>query len=424
MKKTMAILALTTALFVSATTASAEGITGKVPTNKEINTYLTKHPLAQSEAQKYITKTSSKTVGRTDNTAALNSLNFVRLLTGLPQVKENKNFSNIAQSAAYLMNKNKMLAHQISVPAGMSSTSQTYRKGALGGLSSNIGAGYSNIQQSVLYGYMDDGGGNMASVGHRKWLLNPTLRSTGFGKVGAYTANYVFDNKASVNQQLSGLYTWSKADLNEAGGWGLAEKNYANAKIAWPSQSMPTQLMKTSTPFSLSLGKNFTITNNVKITMKNAKKTVTINSSKLKTGQHYSVSSSGYGYMNAIVWKPNASDFSYKSGETYKIKITGLKKNNKATTINYNVKFFNLATALPKPTLPKKITLKKGKSYTFSTLKRFDYTGSSNVSLKVSNAKTKRVNNYTFKAVSKGTSYVTVTNKAKNQTQKIKVTIK
>ncbi len=424
MKKTLAVFALTAALFTSATTASAEGITGKVPSEKTINTYLTKHPLALSEEQKYITKTSSKTVGKTDNTAALNSLNFVRLLTGLPQVKENKNFSNIAQTAAYLMDKNKMLAHQISVPAGMSSTSKTYRKGALGGLSSNIGAGYPNIQRSVLQGYMYDGGGNMSAVGHRKWLLNPSLRSTGFGKVGAYTANYVFDNKATVNQQLNGLYKWSTADLNEPGGWGLTEKNYASAKIAWPAQSMPTQLMTTSTPFSLSLGKNFTISNKVKITMKNAKKTVSITSNSLKTGQHYSVSPSGYGYMNAIVWKPNTTDFAYKAGETYTIKITGLLKNNKATTINYKVKFFNLATALPKPTLPKTISLKKGKSYTFSTLKRFDYETSPNVSVKSSNKKTKVTSTYTIKAVSKGTSYVTVTNKAKKQTQKIKVTIK
>ncbi|WP_010301907.1 hypothetical protein [Kurthia senegalensis] len=93
--------------------------------------------------------------------------------------------------------------------------------------------------------------------------------------------------------------------------------------------------------------------------------------------------------MNAIVWKPNTTDFAYKAGETYTIKITGLLKNNKATTINYKVKFFNLATALPKPTLPKTISLKKGKSYTFSTLKRFDYETSPNVSVKSSNKKQK-----------------------------------
>ncbi|HIX43284.1 MAG TPA: hypothetical protein H9983_08405, partial [Candidatus Kurthia intestinigallinarum] len=96
----------------------------------------------------------------------------------------------------------------------------------------------------------------------------------------------VFDNKAAVHQQLPGYYNWSKKDLQEPGGWGLAEKNYSNAKIAWPAQRMPIQLMTQDTPFSVSLGKNYTISDRVKITMKTSKKSVTIDSKNLKDGQH------------------------------------------------------------------------------------------------------------------------------------------
>ena len=97
---------------------------------------------------------------------------------------------------------------------------------------------------------------------------------------------------------------------------------------------MPLQLMTADTPFSLAVGKNYTISDRVKITMKNSKKSVTIDSKNLKSGQHYSVSPSGYGYMNAIVWHANPNDFTFKDGDTYTIKITGLLKNKKATTIN------------------------------------------------------------------------------------------
>ena len=425
MKKWIISLSFAASMLVAASSVSAESITGDIPSESNIAKFIVKHPLAKSQPQKYVTTSTSTKVGKTENTAALNSVNLVRYLTDLPQVKENKNFSNLAQNAAFLMNKNNQLAHQIPVPQGMSSTSKTYKKGAFAGLASNIGVGYYNIQQSILNGYMIDSGGNKTAIGHRKWLLNPSMRSIGFGKVGSYTDTYVFDNKAAVHQQLPGYYNWSKKDLQEPGGWGLAEKNYSNAKIAWPAQRMPIQLMTQDTPFSVSLGKNYTISDRVKITMKTSKKSVTIDSKNLKDGQHYSVSSSGYGYMNAIVWHAKLGDFKFKDNEVYTIKISGLLKNNKTTTISYKVRFFDLEDSFAKPSYPTKITLKKGKSYTFSNLKRLDFTNSANVDLTVSNTKSlKKVSNYTFKSLKKGTAYVTVTNKVHHQTKKIKVVTK
>lgn len=425
MKKWLTSLSFATAMFVATSSASAEGVTGDIRSEHDIAAFIAKHPIAKSQLQTYVTAPTSATVGKTENTAALNSVNLVRYLTDLPQVKEHKNFSDLAQNAAFLMNKNNQLAHQIPVPPGMSSTNKIYKKGAIAGLASNIGAGYPNIQQSILNGYIVDNGSNKSAIGHRKWLLNPTMRSIGFGKVGNYTDTYVFDNKASVNQQLPGYYKWSTKDLQEPGGWGLAEKNNANTKIAWPAQRMPLQLMTAGTPFSLAVGKNYTISDRVKITMKNSKKSVTIDSKNLKSGQHYSISPSGYGYMNAIVWHANPNDFTFKDGDTYTIKITGLLKNKKATTINYKVRFFDLEDSFVKPSYPKTITLKKGKSYTFKNLQRFDFDNRANIDIRVSNSKSlKKMNNVTFKSLKKGTAYVTVTNKIHKQTKKIKVVTK
>ena len=73
---------------------------------------------------------------------------------------------------------------------------------------------------------------------------NPTMKNTGFGKVGSYFAMYSFDEESSEN----------------------LKKN-----VAWPSQNMPIEFFGDDYPWTLSVGKNISKKVEVKITNKKTK---------------------------------------------------------------------------------------------------------------------------------------------------------
>lgn len=86
----------------------------------------------------------------------------------------------------------------------------------------------------------DGGTSNIASVGHRRWVLNPAMTQTGFGAVGAYANMYAF------------------------GKGGSSITDY----VAWPARNMPIELMNGSgTPWTLSLGTDYQMAQQGQVTV-------------------------------------------------------------------------------------------------------------------------------------------------------------
>ena len=125
-------------------------------------------------------------------------------------------------------------------------SSGLYDLGYTGASSSNIAMCSSNkytLQQCLVSGWMNDGDmSNIDRVGHRRWILNPSMKQTGFGAVwgnnGIYLAMYAKDS--------------AHEDTDYYG-------------VAWPAQNMPLVYFDTDYPWSISMG--YEVTDDAVVTL-------------------------------------------------------------------------------------------------------------------------------------------------------------
>lgn len=85
-----------------------------------------------------------------------------------------------------------------------------YSLGNEGAQTSNLGAGYSSIVQSIQHGYMEDGdASNIDRIGHRLWILSPALQQVGFGYANRFTAMRVIADEMYRTPQMNyDAITW------------------------------------------------------------------------------------------------------------------------------------------------------------------------------------------------------------------------
>lgn len=121
--------------------------------------------------------------------ASLSATNYLRDMAGVPMVAADPAKHAAAQQAALMMDANNTLDHY--PPA----TWRCYTTaGATGASSSNLAIGSPGVR--ALAAYMADTGAHNSSVGHRKWILDPTLRTVGFGGTARTHAMHVVDHSA------------------------------------------------------------------------------------------------------------------------------------------------------------------------------------------------------------------------------------
>ncbi len=166
--------------------------------------------------------------------AALSEVNFIRYLAGLEPIEISAQYNELAQYGALLMAENHSLSHEPERPEGMPETD--YRKGAEAAACCNlVMLNWSEpdiLSEAVRQFARDDGGMNRFVLGHRRWLLYPDMKYTGFGLAQdeegrSYAAMYVMDDSGE------------NADYD---------------MIAWPSAgAFPAEYMSAETPWSLSL---------------------------------------------------------------------------------------------------------------------------------------------------------------------------
>lgn len=163
-------------------------------------------------------------------------LNYVRYVANLPAVRLTDAQNESAQYGAVLLAAIDTMTHYPTKPDDMDDA--FYNRGYAATTSSNLSArwGYAPLSclQGAVSGCMDDSSSvsNLSSVGHRRWLLNPTLLNVGFGYAESETG-------------------WSYIDTTVFDRSGAAvDYDY----VSWPaSGNFPTNLFNTSAPWSITL---------------------------------------------------------------------------------------------------------------------------------------------------------------------------
>lgn len=309
-------------LFLSAAPASAAdkpkstGINVTYRSAKQIKSFVKKYDFNLDGKVKMSKKPSVKypyslgTVSKTSLNDGLNALNTMRYIAGLPSnVSLDSSYTKMCQAATVVNAANNELSHFPSKPKKMPNS--FYELGKEGAGSSNLAwaSWQTSLSYSVVHQWMQDGDSyNIDIVGHRRWVLNPPMKKTGFGYTNGYSAMYAFDS------------------------FNTKTKYYG---VAWPAQNMPVEYFGSDYPWSISMGETIKDINKVKVTLKRKSDNKTWTFTKKSAKGYFNINNDGYGQIGCIIFRPNK--ISYKSGDIFQVTITGLK--NK---VSYQVKFFSL----------------------------------------------------------------------------------
>ena len=195
------ILALITMLFITFSTSEAFGSSGslnvKYHSEGEIIQFMNSHPVNMNydDSSYRITfrddpllsgSYKAGALSETDSIAALNMINNIRYIAGLPaDVSLRESYSQLAQASSIVGYANDSLSHYPAAPSGMNKG--LAKKGIRGAGESNIAwASWQNcsLEWTIINTWMADSSSrNISTVGHRRWILNPSMGKTGFGRV-------------------------------------------------------------------------------------------------------------------------------------------------------------------------------------------------------------------------------------------------
>lgn len=225
-------------------------------------------------------------------------LNNIRYIAGLQDnVTWDDSYGEYAQAAALVNVANNVgCSHYPERPSGMDDT--LYQKGKKGAASSNLSVNNSfSLNYSLLRWMADAGTKNIAQIGHRRWILNPSMKKTGFGSAGTHKAMYAFDKSGTGNEN----------------------------RVAWPAQQMPLEFFGRSWPWSLSTDKNVPKANvSVQLTRINDGKVWKFSNktdNSASNSGYFNVDNSGYGQTSCVIFRPN--DIQYSADQKYEVLIKG-----------------------------------------------------------------------------------------------------
>ena len=253
---------------------------------------------------------------------ALNMLNFIRYTAGLSDnVVLDDSYNHYAQCASVVNAANGLMSHTPAKPSGMNDA--MYQDGYKGASKSNLGKGYNSLPGSLVFGYMEDSDSrNISRLGHRRWLLNPSMKKTGFGYAEYHTATYVIEDDFDFGKSFMGDY------------------------VAWPPENMPMELYQPDEgryAFSVSLGNSYDKESAydavVRVSSKKTGKSWTISLAN-NDETYFNVNDQNYGLNRCIIFDTGVL---FECGDTVSVSISGLtKKTGESAEINYDVNFFSM----------------------------------------------------------------------------------
>ncbi|MDO4633080.1 MAG: CAP domain-containing protein [Eubacteriales bacterium] len=162
--------------------AAATGVHVDTHTSDEIINYIRANgatlsdPIAFAEEPSVTVPYSAGALTAETQNSAVSMLNQVRYIAGLPSnIVVYDEYSRKCQAGSLVNAVNKDLSHTPTKPEDMDN--ELYQLGYKGAGSSNIGAGYWNLNQDIVHGWMADKGAyNLNTLGHRRWILNPEMK--------------------------------------------------------------------------------------------------------------------------------------------------------------------------------------------------------------------------------------------------------
>ena len=326
--------------------------------------------------------------------AVLDWINYYRTAASLGAVTLSEEANTLASYGALcLAMNNSGLSHTPPQPADMSDSDyQTaYATTQSSNLSARFGYAENMILSGAISGQIGDTGGNMSTLGHRRWLLDPRMLTTGVGAAdngGWYYVDVkVFDAGVSEDSTIS-------------------DYDY----IAWPASGKNlTETFPVNTPWSVTLNtRRYAAPSisdvNVSLKRLNDGKSWEFNADTGTTDSadapYFNVDNAGYGISNCIIFRPPYSDISRQIG-IYEVTVSGIQdRSGNDTSITYTVEFAPFESDL--------------NNYTVSLEDIWNYTGDSicpEVSVMAASTKLIEGTDYTVTYsdnIGPGTGHVTV----------------
>ncbi len=255
---------------------------------------------------------SSCTPGTTNpayRAAIIDRVNWFRAMGGVPAtVTENATYSAKAQEAAVMMSVSDRLSHE----PDQSTFDCWTSNGAEAASKSNLYLGRTGPH--AITGYMLDPGANNVSVGHRNWILHPTVQEFGTG-----------DTPGPGRQATNTLWV---VDNTFAPQPALRE---AQDFIAWPARGyVPGEVVFPRWSFSVRNG-NF---NNATVTthrVENGTVTNTVSSPIV-----FQNNSAGAPF-SILVWEPIGIDTNPSVDQTYRITVNNVGVGSVTKSYSYDV---------------------------------------------------------------------------------------
>lgn len=248
-------------------------------------------------------------------TSALDTLNALRALAGLPEVARDAALNNIAQHGAALSAARGVITHAPEQSVHM--PDDFYALGAQAAARCNLALFNWHeprlAARAMVFFMQDDTAGNLADLGHRRWMLSPTMGRAGIGLAldepgRSYIALYVTDDSADFDYDY----------------------------IAWPcAGAFPAELMNAATPWSISL-------NPEKYDLAASKPHVTLieensgarwemasGDSIDAGGAYFTLSFGRFGDGPACIFRPNLSEYpdlenGYEQNQIWRVALSGL----------------------------------------------------------------------------------------------------
>ncbi|ONI41411.1 hypothetical protein AN639_02720 [Epulopiscium sp. SCG-B05WGA-EpuloA1] len=252
---------------------------------------------------------SSSIIGQVNDTSLQNGLevfNYIRFIAGLEPVQLNQEFTELAQIVTFINANNGTLSRFPSKSQNISKG--LYDLGVKAAKASNL-AKNGTIVRSLWAFMHDSNSNNICEVGHRRWLLNPSMGETGFG----------------YSDQIFALYSIDNSKFSE------------NAKSTiWPAENMPIEHFSNLQAWSFSNPRNFTDDMSVKLSKNDGEQTWEFHSNDNNSDGFFNISKVSYGQPGALIFRPD--DVVYEDGDIFKIQI--LKDNE--LVFDYRVNFFSL----------------------------------------------------------------------------------
>ncbi len=273
--------------------------------------------------------------------AALDRLNALRRISGIPAASLSSQWSETAQYGAVVLGALGTLSHTPSQPAGMDKS--FFDKGYSATYSSNLSAGRTLV--AAVDGLMDDyTAGNITSAGHRRWQLSPALKKVGFGYVnnGNGYRSFVDEKVFDRNEGFSSAHSMDYDSFGwPAAGYFPNDMAFFSGHTPWTVELNPDVYAKPSgiTVKISGGGKNWTLSGSYPAA---------------DSGKYLHVEAGdpwNYGGSHCIIFRPDGVT---KYEGVYTVEIDGLKhKDGSAAPFAYTVEFFSTA-ASSQPSTPEK----------------------------------------------------------------------